>query len=170
MSEEIKKEPEMAKVSPEIIPAVAAAEHLDPKKPHSKRIKWIMIVVIVVVVLAAMGGGAFGMVYKYSGTNAVKTWLVNTLPFPVAVVDGEAISLEEFEANVASANFFFEQQAAQGSTALQAPSADELRQSELDRMVDLVLLKHVATGRGVETTNEEVQAYFDENILPQANN
>jgi hypothetical protein len=110
------------------------------------------------------------MTYQYTGTNAVKTWMINYLPLPVAMVDGEVILLRDYVENVESAEYFFDQQAAEGSSLVSRPSNEELRQNELDRLVDLTLMEHVAKKRGVTVANEEVDDYFNTNILPQANN
>jgi len=173
----------------DIVAEKAATEAVDTKEssgaPESEKManvtkknrrfsrRALIKIALCVLVVAIVGGGIFGgywMVYRTKGTNAVKTWLVNTLPFPVAMVDGESILLRDFNANVRSAEFFFDQQVQQGTAGIQRPSSDELYQNELDRMVDLTLMEQVAKQRNVSATDQEVDEYFTTNILPQANN
>lgn len=137
-------------------------------KKHMK--KRMMCCVISVAVLVGLVYGAYWFVYQESGTNGLKDWMVRTLPLPVATVDGEAILLRDYAENVQSAEYFFDQQEEEGSALVQRPSDEELRQNELDRLVDLTLMEHLAQQREISISNEEVDEYFTTNILPQANN
>ncbi len=139
-------------------------------KPKLSRKKWIIIAIVVMLVFLGIAGGVYGMVYQYRSNTPLRAWLIETLPLPVARVDGEFIALKDYEDNVSAAKYFFDQQEQQETVPIQRPTDEELSENELERMIELVLLQHAAASHGVEVTDEDVQTYFDANILPQANN
>lgn len=134
-----------------------------PKKNKMKK-----IIFGVAVVLILFGFANWHVVYNAPNSeSALRTKLVQMLPFPVAYVNEDWVLLRDFEANIASAKFFLSQQGA-GLNLGQLPSMDQLRQNELDRLVNFHLKKQIATERGVTLSSDDVNAYFDNEILPQA--
>ncbi len=125
-------------------------------------------VALVVVLLLVLGGGSWWMVYSTDGDSGLRPWLINTFPFPVATVDGSTVLYSTFENNIGATQHFFEQQAELGLDIVEQPAEEELRTNELERLIELELLRQFAAERGVEVTDQDVQDYFNETILPQA--
>ncbi|MFC1598307.1 peptidylprolyl isomerase [Patescibacteria group bacterium] len=137
-----------------------------PKKAR-KLMKLGILVIVIVVVLAILGGG-YWMVYQYSQDNAVKSALKSVVPFPVAIVNGNWISLEKFEENVEATNYFFDQQDELELGMVQRPEASAIRENEYNRLVSVAIMEQYAKEQAVTATDEDVDKYYNETILPQA--
>lgn len=162
MSEE-KQQEEQTESTPE---AAVPVEAVILKK--AKRTIIGAVVVIVVIFILAGAAGAYWTVYKQEGDSAFRTWLIQTLPFPAATVNGQWVSYEQFEKNIEATKYFYDQQASLGLGIGEAPDDATLRSDELERMIDIALLEQIAEERGLAVTQEEIDTYFSENILPQA--
>lgn len=124
----------------------------------------IMVSALAGFVLAAV----WHMVYNAPNIeNKLRTQLVVQFPFPVASVNGDWVLLRDFENNIASATFFLSQQAGQFSAG-QLPTKEELRQNELDRLVNFRIKQQLGSERGITVTQDDIEKYFQEQILPQA--
>lgn len=148
-------------------------ETIPSEKQTSSRKRFstgLSIGVGVVVLIAILVFGSYWIVYKSGSDNGIRTALKNAFPFPVAHVDGESISLEEFEENVQAQAALLAKQAAEYPEAGPAPSDEQIRDAELEYMTDTVLYEHIAEDRGVTVTSADVDTFFTETILPQANN
>lgn len=126
------------------------------------------VVVAAVFILLFLGFGSYWMVYQYAGDNPVKDFLKNTLPFPVAIVNGQWVPLAQFEDSVSATDYFFGQQDPAELGLTERPALSEIRDNQYDRYVNLALLEQLAEERGVTVSQEEVDEYFTNQILPQA--
>lgn len=114
------------------------------------------------------------MVYFFPGksSNALRSWFVHHLPFPVAVahVDGKWLSvpLDQYEDTVAAAKHFFGKQTEYGLSIAAQPTDAVLREQEYDRELELAYTEELAKKMNVTVSDEDVDNYFTQTILPQA--
>ena len=173
MSEEKKME-EMpvadAKVA-STTPVEKKEKEAQTKEKGKKKGKKLLIVAISLIIFVILIGGGFGsywLVYSYDQENVVQEWLVNTFPLPVAKVNGEALLISDVQSAVDSTSRFLESE-----ESVQLGLSDSIAQSDIadleyERLVIALLLEQYAAENDIEVTDEEVDAYFDEVVLPQA--
>lgn len=133
--------------------------------------RWMAIAVGVIIIVVLGIGALLGYQSVYANPNTdsgFRNWIINTFPMNVARVDGQGVRLSDFEERVLATETFFAQQDALQLGLAQNPGIESIRRQELDRLVNMVFIEEIAAELDVEVTNEEVDAYFDEQILPQA--
>jgi len=134
-----------------------------------KKFMIIGIIVSIVLLIIAAAFGSYWLVYRTSKEYTVKTFLKETLPFPVAYVNSDAVSLNEFESQIQSAEYYFDKQEELGtSEQVQKPVMSELRTQILNDLIDRTLLEHVAAERAISISNNDIDDYFEKEIVPQA--
>lgn len=122
-------------------------------------------IVLLIVIIAAV---SYALVYRVSGTNGYEQLVAQTFKLPVAKVNGEKLLLAEFNDNVAATEYFFDQQDAQALGLVGPMSGTEIREQELEAMINSALLNELAEERGIEVTAEEIDTYFNDVVVPQA--
>lgn len=137
------------------------------KKP-SKKIFFISAVVIILVVCVAFAASTYYLVYKQAGTSSYEDMLKSVLPLPVAMVNNSIITIEEFEMNVAGTTQLLSAQEELQLALTTIPTDEEIREKELDRLLSIAVLEVVAADNEISVSEDEINTYFDESILPQA--
>lgn len=138
------------------------------KKPRAKKVVgWLSIVAVVFGILL-VGVAGYWLVYQYSGDNAVKDALKNSIPFPVAIVNGTWIPLSDLEDNIASTQQFLSKQSELNIGLVDDISVADLRENEYNRQIDYVILQEIAAEHGISVSDDDVHDYFENTILPQA--
>ncbi|MFH1426597.1 MAG: peptidylprolyl isomerase [Candidatus Kerfeldbacteria bacterium] len=171
MENQMKNEEGQTKPTPAVKPAMRQEPAPAAEKGVTQKAKKMMITGLIIAgvfVVLILGFGSYWMVYESSGENAVKSGIKSVVPFPVAIVNGNWISLKDFENGVDSTNFFFDKQDATELGLAERPSMEEIRQNQYDRMISLTLLEQLAKERDVNVTDENIEEYFTSQILPQA--
>lgn len=141
---------------------------------EKKRRLWTFIAIVWAVIVVVIIAIAIVMVYWFPGitSNTVRSWMVNTFPFPTAVVrsggDMSFVRLSTYENTVAAAKHFFAKQAEYGLSLAAQPTEAVLREQEYDRQVEMAYTEQLADDMGIEVTQEELDTYFTEEIVPQA--
>ncbi len=144
----------------------ASAKKTTAKKAIRKG-KWGIVGIILVLCIAVIGA-LYLIVYQYPQQNAVRNALVSTLPFPVAYVEGSFVTVEEYEHGVDGVMKFFEVQEEQQLGLVEQQDNDTIRTQELDRFIRVALLDKIAKEQGISVTSEELETYFEQEILPQS--
>lgn len=135
---------------------------------RTKKLMIAAVVVIVVLIAAAVVAGGYWAVYVSTSENAVQKTLKQALPLPAGSVNGTTLSLRQLDKRVAATSQFYKKQAELQLGLAQDPGADAVRQQEFDRLVDEALLMQYAKEKNVTVSQEEIDAYFTDTILPQA--
>lgn len=143
--------------------ADAAASTVSTKKWLWAIIVGVVALVIVVVVLIS-----YMLVYRSSGTSAYEEWVARTFKLPVATVNGHKLLLADYNKNVTASEYFFEKQDAAALGLAQELTGEQIREQELESMINRALLEEIAAERGVEVSSEDVDTYFEEVVVPQA--
>lgn len=150
------------------ISAEGTPEKKESKKSPSKNIFIISVAVILLVMIIAFAASTYYLVYKQSGSSAYENALRSALPLPIAMVDGNIITIAEFEMNVSGTTQLLSAQEDLQLALTTLPTEEEIREKELDRLLSIAVLEIVADDNGIEVSQEDIDAYFDESILPQA--
>ncbi|OGY85430.1 MAG: hypothetical protein A2233_02435 [Candidatus Kerfeldbacteria bacterium RIFOXYA2_FULL_38_24] len=115
--------------------------------------------------------GSYWLVYQNNGTSAIKSALKNTLPYPAAIVNGQFVALKDLEKRVSGFNLVYQIKEDQGTPLTASrPSWEELRSTELEKMIDLKIIEQRADKYQVTVSDQDVQNIFEQEILPQAPN
>lgn len=138
---------------------------MNPMK-KKKLIAAIIIVLLLIAVVKLFAG--YWLVYRSASHHPVREWLVNTFPLPVATVNGDVIELRDFEDSVESIQFFFDQQQSLQLGLVEEVSDAVIRERELERLIELKIVEQKAAEQNIEVTDEEIDAYFELEILPQS--
>lgn len=137
-----------------------------------RMMKWIALAIVVIVIV--LGVGAWALVYRMPDQNpgGMRSWLINSFNLPVAVVytngSWRTVPLEKYENNIQAATHFFDKQQEYGLSLASRPTLAVLREQEYDREIELEVTKELASKEDITVTDEDIQTYFNENILPQA--
>lgn len=117
----------------------------------------VAIVVIGVLFLVVMGVG----IYKYSWQNGFVDKVVSIVPFPAAVIDGSSIRWDGYQEDLATLDFFYNSQAAQGSSVMQRPSDSYIKKSVLSRLLQERFIANTVERFELVVTDEEINQQFD---------
>lgn len=141
-----------------------------PKKDKDtkKKAKLLIIVLVILIGVIIMGAGCYWLVYKQTGQGATEKWLTSTFPFPVALVNSKVVSLSDYQKSLNGMVTFFDKQEEQQLNLVVRPEDDALREQELERFIEIELLEQLAEKEGVTASSEDVDKYFEEEILPQS--
>lgn len=129
---------------------------------------WAIVAAVVALVLVVLVLVSYMLVYRSSGTSAYEDWVIKTFNLPVAKVNGKKLLLEDYNKNVTASEYFFDKQDAASLGLAQELTGEEIREQELESMINRALLEEVARDRGVEVTDEDVDTYFNDVVIPQA--
>lgn len=141
----------------------------DQALKKTKRMMIAAVSVIVILVLFMLFGGGYWLVYIVGSTAAPVTAVKNVLPLPAGTVNGHLLSLKTYEKRVAATeNFYKKQEELQLGLTTDTPSSVEIKQQEFDRLVEESVVGDYAKEQGVSVSDQDVNDYFDKNILPQA--
>ena len=99
-------------------------------------------------------------IYRFQLRGPVVTQITRVLPVPAAIVGSHIITFSEWQAGVAELTEYQSRQEA-FNVGYAAPTASELEQHMLDRLVDRILLDKIAREYNVKVTPEELQAELD---------
>ncbi|MFC0223300.1 SurA N-terminal domain-containing protein [Nocardioides zeicaulis] len=127
------------------------------------------LAVAAVLTLSACGGGGSGSdagakkdasasAGASDGSSAAPEPDLGGIPDVVAEVNGEDVTKDEF---VPIYEASFEQAAAQSQMTGQAPDEDALKKQTVDDLVDTELLSQEAESRGIEVSDQDVDAELD---------
>ncbi|MFA5134564.1 MAG: peptidylprolyl isomerase [Patescibacteria group bacterium] len=117
----------------------------------------ITVVVIAVAFLAVVGIG----IYKYGWTNSFIDKTVSIIPFPAALVDGNMIRYDTYQADLDTLDFFYNSQAAQGTTTAQRPSDSYIEKSVLSRLIQEHFISDAARQFSLNVTDEEIDQQYN---------
>ncbi len=149
--------------------SVSAAEQTNTALKKTKRMMMIAVSVIVILVVLMLIGGGYWLVYVTGSNSAPVSAVKNVLPLPAGQVNGKFVSLKTYETRVAATeNFYKKQEELQLGLTDQTPTGAEIKQQEFDRLVEEAIVNAYAKEQGVAVTDQDVNEYFDQNILPQA--
>lgn len=157
--------------SPDPSPTSVSTESIHDAEKKSKKILIIILIIAAVIVLfGAVGVGSYWMVYQHPQDSAVKQRLKDTIPFPVAMVNGKRLPLKDFEEKVNSAMYFLnKQQELNLGVVDTVPTVEEVRTQTLDKMINIAILEEIAAEHNVTVSDEELEKVITDEIIPQAN-
>ena len=130
-------------------------------RTHRTRTSLGALAVAAVLTLSACGGGdgssadADSDAPAATSSDSPQSDVGAGIPDVVAEVNGEEVTKDEF---VPIYEAQLEQAAAQSQTTGEAPDEEALKQATLDDLVDTELLAQEAEARGIEVTDEDVDA------------
>ncbi len=137
-------------------------------KAKSKRLVVGGGLVVLIVLLLGLGVGGYWLEYSYSEEHPAQRWMAKTLPLPLVVVNGATITIDQYLYNLDSSTQFLSSPAFSELGLEGVLTQDDLVELEYDRLVNLAILDQYAEKQGVTVTQEDVDKYFNETILPQA--
>lgn len=144
-------------------PSVGLPPHLESRRTTFRLPRMALVVLGVagacVLFLVVMGVG----VYAYGWNDSFTNGFLRTVPYPVASVRSDLVSLREFRGDVATLRYYYDQQA-ESSGQFPRPSDDRLRMLALDRLVKTVFLQDRAQREGVTISEADVDAELAKNI------
>ncbi|MFH1537155.1 MAG: peptidylprolyl isomerase [Patescibacteria group bacterium] len=145
-------------------------EKVSKEKGKNNNKMLISIIVIVVLLIIIVPLVVFGIgIYKLNWNDTYTQKVYNTLPYPAAMVGSGMVKYSEFVSNVDSLNHFYEKQEELGMAMPGvAPSEEDIKKDELDRLVKKNILLKLAKQKNITVTSEEIDEKFNTEILPQA--
>ncbi|PIW36364.1 MAG: hypothetical protein COW24_05875, partial [Candidatus Kerfeldbacteria bacterium CG15_BIG_FIL_POST_REV_8_21_14_020_45_12] len=145
-------------------------ESMQPVKQTKAMKKMVMTAVLVIlgVLFLGLGLGGYWLVYKYSGEHPAQRWIASTLPLSLAKVNGQAVTIDEYLYNLDSSTKFLQSDAFQELGLGDSITQDDLVDLEYQRLINKAILEQYAKTQDVSVSSEEIDKYFDEEILPQA--
>lgn len=135
--------------------------------------RWIILGFIVVLLLLASPLVYTGVIiYGGFSNNNLTTWLTNTLPYPAAIVDNQWVLYRDYETQVDNVQKVAKQLAADPSTASRMgpiPTRAVIASTELDQMINEVVLEQSAQKFGLTVSQAEIDQTFTQQIISQTN-
>lgn len=100
-------------------------------------------------------------IYKFQWQGPVTQTIVKIFPYPVAYVNGVAVSYGEYLEDLATLQDFYDRQLEENPQLMESlPSRDDLKQNTLDRLVQNIVMEEEAEKYGVEVTRSDVETEF----------
>lgn len=100
-------------------------------------------------------------IYKFNWQGPMTQTIVKTFPYPVAYVNGVAVSYGEYLEDLATLQGFYDQQVEENpQIATSLPSEDDLKQNAFDRLIQNIVIEGEAEKYGVEVTDSDVETEF----------
>lgn len=115
------------------------------------------LVAVVILALIITGVG----IYKFKWDNAYTGEITKIFPYPAALVNFKILSLNNFNEDLKTLNYYYKQQAALSATKVQIPPLEELKTNVLDRMINDEITAEAANYYKITVSNDEVNSEFD---------
>lgn len=113
------------------------------------------------LVLVILGGWATQQVYSRSVDDPFVRMIARVFPFPALSVNGDTVSMKEFLAEYdALAQYFADQEGG-------APPADQLEIAIADTLTNKMVIRQLATARGLEIDEARVEQYYQDVLASQ---
>ncbi len=147
-------------------PAHPELKQLPPPHIHwLKRIGlWAGIVIVVIFLTLAVG------FLRFSWQNKAVLWVAKYIPFPVAVVGGDFLSYNEYQADVPNIASFLERNATPDAAAqLNLTNDVYTRKIILNKMVGESVLDTLAKERKVTVTQVDIDQTYDGYVQQSGN-
>jgi parvulin-like peptidyl-prolyl isomerase len=112
-------------------------------------------VVILVLVICGVG------IYKFKWDNPYSNGVAKIFPYPAALVNFKVLSLNNFNEDLKTLNYYYKQQAALSASKIQTPPADELKTNVLDRMINDEITAEAANYYKINVSDDEVNSEFE---------
>jgi len=107
------------------------------------------LIVLVILLVVVMGVG----MYKFNWNNQFIKWL----PFPAAMVDGSFVSINDYQEDIDTLDFFY---AAQSESIGTIPTDEYIQKTVISRMIREKYLSKYAATNNIEVTDEEVNTEY----------
>ncbi|MBU0645862.1 peptidylprolyl isomerase [Patescibacteria group bacterium] len=127
-------------------------EPTKPEKVKSKKIRFLLGFLLGAIVVA---GGLTWYVYQRPINDPVMRSVVNVLPYPALVINGERVSIKEFLLEYDALSNFYQAQP-------EAPSEDELKVTVADTLVNKTILEQLSAKYGVSADDEQINLMMSE--------
>lgn len=131
----------------------------DNKKCQSKNkkiAKWVGTVVgLLIIFLVANGLG----LYKTEWRNGFSSAVASFIPYPAATVNSGIITIDTYEDNLATVNYFYQSQA--GQSEQYNYDEKEVKKETLNILIENKLVEQLAQKYDVVLPEEEVRAEYD---------
>ena len=114
----------------------------------------VILLLIGLVILFTVG------VYRLGWDGPMVKSVLKTVPFPVAMVNGESLRYSELLEDAATLQRFFDQQISDGADPSTIPSDEEIRQNAFDRLVYSTVMRQEADQHDLEVTKEDVESEY----------
>ncbi len=119
----------------------------------------VIFVSIILLIYFVIGLPVLGYMVYAKHAEGVPLAVASTLyPFPVATVGNDTILLKPFSDRLAYLKFFSKQ------TQQSLPSAGDLRQQVIDKLIDESVIRQWANKEGITVTNQDINATYDKII------
>lgn len=112
----------------------------------------VLLLVIVMIAVFALG------IYKFGWSGPATRVILKAVPYPAAVVNGNFVSLAEYEADAQTLHRFYGKMATEQGTA--APTDSEIKKMVMERLVQNEVLKEEAAKYGVSVTPAEIDEEY----------
>lgn len=128
---------------------------IEPVKLTKKKSKKYLLISGLLLLLVVVAGGLTAYVYYRPVSDPVVRTIVNILPYPAVVINGERISIKEYLSEYDALAHFFVGQA-------DAPSEDELAVTVVDTIINKKSLEQLADQYGVVIDDTQVEEMMGE--------
>lgn len=140
-------------------------------KPKSTRTMWRIIIgaaiAVVVAIVLLVGITALG-IYRFNWQDQFTTSVAKTLHLPVALIGWDPVSYSTFKEDVGTLHFFYEAQAASGTTATTTVPADSfLDKSVVSRLIREKFVADSATQHDLTVSQSDIDSEYSA-IVQQA--
>jgi parvulin-like peptidyl-prolyl isomerase len=115
------------------------------------------LAVIIILVLIITGVG----IYKFKWDNSYSNGVAKIFPYPAALVNFKILSLNNFNEDLKTLNYYYKQQVALSASKIEIPPLEELKSNVLDRMINDEITAEAARYYNISVSNDEINSEFD---------
>lgn len=139
-----------------------------PKVRNVKLIKRLIALIVGLLIIIPIVIFLLSM-YVFNIRAATIDSVTKVIPLPVAMVNGHWLNYAEWREGVATVNHFYSQKDQLGlSGSLPDLTPAQIESNELARLIEKELLNELATTYNVSVSQDEINAEYQDTILPQA--
>ncbi|MBU0625145.1 peptidylprolyl isomerase [Patescibacteria group bacterium] len=99
-------------------------------------------------------------IYWWGWQGPVTRSVLNTLPYPIAVVNNQSIKYADYLEDVETLQRFFASQIAEGVPAESVPDDQEIHENAMERLIFSAVLEQESAKRDLEVTTEEIDQEY----------
>lgn len=114
----------------------------------------LILVFILISVIFGIG------LYKYSWNDPVTNKIIKIIPYPAVLVNYKPLSYFKFRDDLGTLTHYYKKQEELSGGATKMPSAEEIKNSVLDRMINNEILEEVARQYGISVGDDEIEKEF----------
>lgn len=157
------KEPIEGQQEPYILGATATTPPEEPKSKKQPKFSIMHLSLLVLgLALLFMFGVATVVVYRSSPTSDAVRAIVRIVPYPAAIVNGQAVSYQDLLASLDGLNTFYAKQAIDYGAV--APDESDMVENIINNLVRMEIIESLAKAQGIKVDPAEVDKLMDQAV------